>query len=274
MLYYTFPNVMHIIFCLAFVLVSAVNAYSQAFDTRQRFIALGANVNYQQFQDVAVSPLRYAGLSYGGFLGVTSFGGNERFQVNVSICPVGTFTATTPDKSASKVNLQFLANASISYGWRIPSPENNGWGIYLGPAIHFTGHFKSQSEFSNSALSFDFYTSFAAMARVERDFSETGLPLILGTQATMPLVGWMLRPYYATTTKDFSGQNGGLLGIDNRIMWLGTFPMLSWRTDLNYILTSGNRLGIGYEWEYYSTEYLNPVQAARHGAYLYLQTKL
>lgn len=250
-------------------------AFGQTGSNDRYYALLGANVNYHVYHDEALSPLRYAGFSYGATAGYSSIVADRRFFLTLSFCPSGTFTATTLDKSSSVLNLALLMNGSIGYGWRISSGEDPSLRVFVGPALHFTGNLKTHSQYSNNAMSFDVYASLAALGRVEKDIAVGDSPLTLSSQVTMPLLGWMARPYYSTVTTDLRNQGDiSLVGLDNRIMWFGTFPMMTIRTDVHCPLSSGSALGIGYEWEFYSTGYRNLVQAARHGAYVFLQTKL
>lgn len=249
--------------------------FGQIASNERYYVSLGANVNYHVYHDKAISPLPYAGLSYGASAAYSSIVADRRFFVTLSFCPSGTFTATTVDKSSSTLNLALLVNGSIGYGWRIFSGEDLSSRLFVGPTLHFTGNLKTHSQYSNNAISFDVYASIAALGRIEKDIAVGGSPFTLSSQVTMPLLGWMARPYYSTVTTDLRNQGDiSLVGLDNRVMWFGIFPMMTIRTDILCPLSNGNSLGVGYEWEFYSTQYRNLVQAARHGAYIFLQTKL
>jgi hypothetical protein len=226
-------------------------------------------------QDAALSPLRY--------LGAGGVGGVEfRAYQGITYLSIGTdFTGSllSPsignDLNAGQIlGIQILGATAL--GFRIVNEEENAFRVYVGGLLQSLTHIKTQTAFGNSAIATDGYSSLGVMARVEKDFSLFGKAFRASSQLNLPLFGFATRPSYSTPSRyPASGASNPLSALlgEPQFVSFTSLPYIGFRNSLEFMFPSGNFIALNYDWDFYSYNYFNKVQSARHGVSVSLHYK-
>lgn len=225
-------------------------------------------------QDAALSPLRYQGLAALGGLEYRAYENNIFLSIGGDV----QFSITSPtignDLSPGQItSVQILPLTML--GFRLVNEELTALRVYGGATAQGVSHLKIQSAFGNSALATDGYSAVGVFGRVEKDFSLFGKAFRASSNLSLPLFGLASRPSYSTTTRYPASGSANPLSIfsELRFVTFASFPLVSFRNSLEFMLSSGNFITLNYDWDFYSYNYYNKVQSARHGVSLGLLFK-
>lgn len=146
--------------------------------------------------------------------------------------------------------------------------------VYVGGAANIMVNLKVNNTFGNSALAFDMYGSLGAFARAERYFTFLDKNWRAASQISLPLFGAAARPYYSTLTRTAAANDDEVFPLDVQFASFGSFPAVSWRTSLDFMLERGHWISVEYIWDYYEHARSHRVQFARHGVGLTMHFRM
>lgn len=232
---------------------------------KDRFLQLDINTLIIKTQDEATSPLLYKGAGAGGRLEYLSYREKSLHQLYLS-GGVGLLEPITgnelADASATSINGTFAINYL-----RDISVQNETVGLWVGGGVFNYGHARINSLFSNSAVSYETLFSLAVSSRLEGNFKIFNRDITGLYQLTLPLAGYSLRTFYATPL-EAGAPYGDAATIVN-------FPFINSRLGMMYpVINKHNRIGLSYEWTYYSFSRLNQVKNAIHTFNFFIMFKL
>ena len=146
--------------------------------------------------------------------------------------------------------------------------------LYVGGGAQIMVNLKVNNTFGNSALAFDMYGSLGAFARAERYFTFLGKNWRAASQVSLPLFGAAARPYYSTLTRTAVANDDEVFPLDVQVATLASFPAVSWRTSLDFMLERGHWISVEYLWDYYEHARSHRVQFARHAVGLTMHFRI
>mgnify|MGYP000217369640 CR=1 FL=1 len=138
--------------------------------------------------------------------------------------------------------------------------------ILIGGSINHTLNVREHNRYGNNALNYDGLLSLQLSAGLQNEFQLFKLPLQLFYRVDLPLISRFWRPFYATSIPrehldlaedpTFSALwNSGNWGLTNRVFRIKSV------LEIQYLLTNGNRIKLGYTWDYYQINDLHRVKA-------------
>lgn len=225
-------------------------------------------------QDAALSPLRYLGLAALGGVEYRAYENNIFLSIGSDVQVGSLAPSIGNDLNAAQI-LSIYTLPTTALGFRIVQDEEQHLRAFVGGMLQGIAHIKVNSGFGNSALASDSYTGLGAFARVEKDFSLLGKAFRASSQFQLPIVGFATRPSYSTPTRYPASGSSNPLSVFSELrgVVLTSFPILSFRNSLEYMLPSGNFIALNYDWDFYSYNHFNKVQVGRHGISLALMFK-
>ena len=182
--------------------------------------------------------------------------------------------AINQPQNLTVVSLGF--GADVCVGVPLHLTPDSSFRAFVGPLISGFGNIRLNSALANSQLSYDIYAGLGGFGRVEYDMKVFGRTYTAYSQLNLPLLGIASRPYFSAPFQHFLAKaNSENIDINEfRLVGIHTFPFVQWDTGVHYVLDNGNMITLGYTWQFYQYDYLNPVQAARHTFFISCDFKL
>ena len=245
-----------------FVFCGVVFSYlSNAQQAGGGFVLYGLSVGHHSLIDNAISPVKYIGISGGGVFGY-HYSSNST-MISAQLYVSGGFYNHNefPSFKYREINL-YYARLESSYARYISQWKGIKW--FLGGAINAFGNLNEKIGYTNSRYNHSIVLNISLDNIFLRDFKWLDIPFQIEFKVKVPLIGIVTRPYYSTNF-----MAGDVLG-SKKIEFMGNY--FHWSTDLGwyYTLSNGNRVGISYQWSYWSYNGQNVIQQARHGLFFRL----
>jgi hypothetical protein len=224
-------------------------------------------------QDAVHSPIRHSGFMGGFVLDLRAYS-RDILVKTTSTTAVGLLNpAVGQSRNANAGIIAIQTNTALSLAFTIYTNESRTTRFFAGPLLNPMTNIKINNTFGNSALATDIHLALGGTARIEHDVVFLNRQWRASSEIHLPLVGLAQRPYYSTNSRSIIANETFTL-LDFQFVSLFTFPNITWATELEFMLGTGNWLGLRYQWNFYDYAYFNRVQAARHGAVLSLHVRL
>jgi hypothetical protein len=215
--------------------------------------------------DRAMSPHLYRGFGGGAIMGYvyrTSFWSHE-----VSIN--GQYAEQTNQFEFSNNTLDNIA-VEVNYfvGVRVYELFNGHVRANAGLSWYNQWSLRINNAYTNNAFYNDYYSSIKPTLALRADVPLFGRILSLYQQAMYSSMSYVVRPIFASTT------HRNALGVEDDGLWefisSGEFQGMSihrsavCNTTIEYGFKNGNKVRLGYQWNYQHNKGINPVQLAGH----------
>ena len=255
---------------------AADNPLGLAKQPRQSLLNISVLGGSSVQQDAFHSPLRHVGFTYGA--GLRSRGYSRDVLVDIASTFFTGLIVPTPEQSlnpnvvSSGITMTHV-NVALALGFVASQSEDRTFRLFAGPLLNAMVHLKISNAFANNSLATDLHGALGGMARAEKDFTFLGKQWRASSQLNLPLIGFAERPYYSTSVRSLAANDPPLTN-DFRPVSLFNFPNITWQTGVEFMLDTGNWLGLEYQWNFYDHTRFQRVQFARHALILSLGVRL
>lgn len=226
-------------------------------------IGVGVGGSYQQVLDQRISPLRYNGPQatvYGQVLLPTEKAVHEwyaRFDIGL----LGN-RANNTEMTAFRTD--------VSYFYWLKLSKWKGLQLQAGAGLTAYWSLLDVDAYTNNAFNNSIYSSVNPGVKLGKEWTLFNRTFLLEGRFFIPLVSFVVRPAYGSTTlRGFINDETDEDGL-SRYLNSGDFTTvfghfrLNARYSLTYPLESGNALQLHYNWDFYSFDRPQRVQAGTH----------
>ncbi|MFY7997827.1 MAG: hypothetical protein ACOVSW_04425 [Candidatus Kapaibacteriota bacterium] len=255
---------------------AADNPLGLAKQPRQAFLNIGILGGLSVQQDAYHSPLRHVGFTYGAGLRSRTYSRDMLVDIT-STYFTGLIVPTAvqplrPSLFTSGITV-LHGNIALALGFVASQSEDRTFRLFAGPLLNAMVHLKISNVFGNSGQALDLHGALGGMARAEKDFTFLGKQWRASSQLNLPLIGFAQRPYYSTRGQSIAA-NETESTSDFQFVSVFNFPNIKWQTGVEFMLGTGNWLGLEYQWNFYDYTRFQRVQFARHALILSLGVRL
>lgn len=209
---------------------------------------------FETVKDASLSPV-----SYSGSLGKAQLGyyfQNEKWVSMLDIAGLSGFQY--PDVNREDNNRKTLTILGRgTYHLSRKFYQKNDWTLFAGILSHNTWDYRDHYRYSNSSTNYTGLFAFGPVLSVQKPFESVSKNFVFSYQFGLPVGAYYMRPGYV---KPFLNQEIANKGF---AFW-GDYFAMDMRTDLIWVLPSGNQLRLSYNWDYSQLDLLNKVQLATH----------
>jgi hypothetical protein len=246
-------------FLFVFFLVLILPAKAQDNNT----IGVGMGASYQQVLDQRISPLRYNGPQatvYGQVLLPTEKVAHEWYaRFDVGLLGNG---ANNTEITAFRTD--------ISYFYWLNLNEWKGLQLQAGAGLTAYWSLLDVDVYTNNAFNNSVYSSINPGVKLGKEWTLFKRSFLLEGRFFIPLISFAVRPAYGSTTLEGFINNETDEGGFSRYLNSGDFTTVfrhfrfNALYSLTYPLESGNALQLHYNWDFYSFDRPQRVQAGTH----------
>lgn len=243
---------------------------------RESFILIGMTTTVStKSKDEAFSPLTYKGFGLGAGGGFLTRGESFEFLIDGSF-NFGLMRTELSGTTDTGGNIFYTVPVHIHGLWNINSVFQSLPNAYLkvGWAVDFTGNYRGNFSYTNSALNFEYITGVGPGTQIGWDlhinktgkfFRKRDRDLSFMWTFSFPIMGTYMRPSYNTISNFTTGANfiSGE-GIQN-FAFIGNVFQFDSRLEMFYRLHNKNAFRLMYEWKYYGVN--EGSSGNTHGAY-------
>ncbi|NME68359.1 hypothetical protein [Flammeovirga aprica] len=255
------------VFLLSYFIFS--NAYGQTdslSDTRkyrEQFIYFGTNISpSSKSRDAAFSPLLYDGPGIGGGGGFVTRNNNFEFLIDGSFI-FGLMSTKLAGSTDTGGNIYYSVPAHAHALWTVNPVFKSTPNAFLrvGGAVDFSGNFRGNFSYTNSALNFEYISGIGPGAQVGWDvhinktgkfFRKKDRDLTFLWTVSLPLMGTYMRPSYNTISDFTTGANFISGGGQQNFAFIGNLVQFNSRLEMYYRLHNKNAFRLFYEWKYFA----------------------
>lgn len=255
------------IFILSFCILPSTYGQSDSLSNtkkkREQFILLEMTTTIStKSRDAAFSPLLYSGPGIGGGGGYLDRSEKFEFLLDGGF-NLGIMRTDLSGTSDTGGNIYYTVPVHMHALWTINSVFKNTPSAYLrvGGVLDFTGNYRGNFSYTNSALNFEYITGFGAGAQLGWDvhihktgkfFRKRDRDLTFLWTVSLPVLGSYMRPSYNTISDFTTGANFISGGAEQHFAFIGNLVQLDSRLEMFYRLHNTNAFRLRYEWKYYA----------------------
>jgi len=214
----------------------------------------GLGYGFETVKDASLSPV-----SYSGHLGGAGLGYYYQNSKWISMLDINGFSGFQyPDVNREDNNrktLTILGNGIYHLSRKVFF--KNDWSVFAGLLSHNTWDYRDHYRYGNSSSNYAGLFSFGPVATVQKPFKALNKSLVLSYRLGLPFGTYYMRPGYVKPFLNDKIENKGFA------FW-GDYFALDMRTDLIWVLPTGNQLRLSYNWDYSQLDVLNRMQLATH----------
>ncbi|MBD0404725.1 hypothetical protein [Flammeovirga sp. EKP202] len=230
---------------------------------REQFIFFGTTLNVSsKSRDAAFSPLLYEGPGIGGNGGFITR--NEQFEFlfdgGFTFGIMRTDLAGNTDTGG---NIFYTVPIHTHALWTINSVFKGTPNAFLrvGGAVDFTGNFRGNFSYTNSALNFEYISGIGPGAQLGWDlhlnktgkfFRKRDRDLTFLWTISLPIMGTYMRPSFNTISDFTTGANFISGGAKQNFAFIGDLVQFNSRLEMYYRLHNKNAFKLFYEWKYFA----------------------
>lgn len=254
-------------------LSAAESVLGLAKQPHQTFLNSGFLLGSSVQQDAVHSPLRHVGFTGGTEVRLRAYSRDVLVDIASTIgVGLGAPVPAQPLNPNAGITM-IQSNTALALGFNAYHSDDRTLRLFAGPLLNTMVHVKLNNTFGNSATAFDLHFAVGGMARAEKDFAFLGKQWRASSQLNLPLIGFAQRPYYSTNAPSVIANETFSL-FDFQTVSVFTFPNIAWQTGIEFMLGTGNWLGLAYQWNFYDYTRFQRVQFARHALILSLGVRL
>ena len=254
---------------------AADNPLGLAKQPRQTLLNSGFLLGLSVQQDAYHSPLRNVGFMGGIHFHSRGYSQDMLFDVasTIGIGLVSPVPAQPLNPNAGITSLP-RSDIALALGFNTYQSDDRTLRLFAGPLLNMMIHIKNNNAFTgNSLRAMDLHFALGGMARAEKDFTFLSKQWRASSQLNLPLIGFAQRPYYSTVVQSIIA-NETASSFDFEFVSVFNFPNITWQTGVEFMLGTGNWLGVEYQWNYYDYTRFQRVQFARHALIISLGVRL
>lgn len=253
---------------------AADNPLGLAKQPRQSLLNIGIHGGSSVQQDAYHSPLRNVGFMGGIHIQSRAYSRDMLFDVASTIgLGLATPVPAQPLNPNAGITSLPYSNIALALGFNVYQSDDRTLRLFAGPLLNAMIHIKTNNTFGNSARAMDLHGALGGMARAEKDFTFLGKQWRAFSQLNLPLIGFAQRPYYSTVVQSIIA-NETASAFEFQFVSLLNFPNITWQTGVEFMLGTGNWLGLAYQWNFYDYTRFQRVQVARHALILSLGVRI
>lgn len=225
-------------------------------------VSLGGGL--QRVNDAGMSPLNYRGAALRLQIGITNEGENymQTFALNGDAAQLSNTFESSPSQITSlRYDIDYAYLTKHKNLINLPQTH-----FFIGGSLNQTANLREHNRYGNNALNYDGIFSLQLSTGIRKQFQLFKLPLSAFYRVDLPVISRFWRPFYATSIPrehldldedpTFSSLwNSGDWGFTNRVFRLRS------ALEIHYLLNNGNRIKLGYTWDYYRINDLHKVKA-------------
>lgn len=258
-------------FIIALAFSSALMVQGSGSDTsgivKERYLYILPGYAYQEGRDVGMSPLLYVGNNFSGVLGVEVRKAKFINRIEASTLVGGMYAPALSKELRSSVKA-YRVQLDYAYLHLVKEWKQDALRLYAGGIWNTLANARYHTGYVNNAWNYDFSTSLGGSVAIFYNFKWKKKHLIFHTGIELPLVGFNIRPAYASSIPEgfiaCEGEKVKAFFKSGQVQTFNRFFRLRANSMLEYILFNGNRLLLGYTWDYYSMQKNHKVQMASH----------
>ena len=252
-------KIIFLFLCISLFLVKENNAQ------KKMYFPAGVGLTYHSAQDFTVSPLVYRGLGANIHLGFIEEG-EKYINRNMFKLSFG-YLLNTYQEGTSTLSLK--GDYSHIYVRKINNIYQSPGIWYLGGNLLISGVSRTNFHITNVGLGYDISQSLGISNWFRYPINMFNRDMIIDAYINIPFISYIIRPGYTGLFETSHSSDIKLKDfIDNgHFVSFGNYVRLNSSASLTYLIKNGNALMLTYEWDYYSFQKVNPVQAAQHCIY-------
>lgn len=221
----------------------------------------------QEGRDVGMSPLAYSGNHFMGIFGFERRTAKSIHKITV-LGMTGRMHASTQPKGVRSIIKANRFQLDYSYRHVVKKWKDETVRLYVGGAWNTLGNTRYHTRYGNNAWNYDISASLGATVALFYHFKLGTKQFLFHTGMELPLVAFNVRPAYGSSIPEgFIGQEGGNVKAffkSGEVQSFNCFFRLIATHNIEYVLFNGNRLLLGYTWDFYSMQRYHRVQMASH----------
>ncbi len=210
-------------------------------------LKLGGGAGLQTIRDQAMSPLLYDGIQIGTYAGIDVRGVRDLYRMDALF-----WLGEISSERSGRTSENYTYTINSSYLWRV-SPDDARWNWHLGAAVTNWGSFRNHQSLINSNFFYDLFFSTGLTAATERHFRLFRRNWYADWQIIVPALTYGLRPNYSGLDVAPPDDDSFQGFADAQFVSFGRLLNVKSRIELVYPLLNGNRVGLLYYWDFFST---------------------
>lgn len=234
---------------------------------KERFFKFSPGIAFQQGRDEGMSPLIYSGSHFNGVLGLEKTKLRNYNALDVEMM-FGRMRPQTQPKDKRSSALALRLQMDYSYMKMMKTWNADRLQLFIGGAFNNMLNVLWHRQYLNNSLNYTFSSSLGAAARLQYRFVFRNKAFRAHTQINLPLVGFNLRPSYASSIPEgYIAQDRSNLRAffdSGRLQTWNNFFRLRHEIGVSRILFNRNEIMFTYRWDYYSVAHEHRIQMAVH----------
>ncbi|NLR91054.1 hypothetical protein [Flammeovirga agarivorans] len=230
---------------------------------KTHYILLGVNTNPSTTsKDQAFSPLTYKGFGIGGTTGYLATSDDFEFLMDGGF-DLGRMFTDLSGTTDTGGNIFYYVPVHIHALWKVNPVFKNTNNAFLkvGGAIDFSGNYRGNFSYTNSALNFEYVSGYGISGQLGWDvslkqngkfFRKRDRDMTFQWTISLPLFGTYMRPSYNTISDFTTGANFISGGGKHEFAFIGELVQFDSRLDFYYHLHNKNAFRLQYEWKYWA----------------------
>lgn len=225
------------------------------------FVDISLGAGHHRVQDAGMSPLRYGGKAANVLLGFRHE--SEKFMQLFNVSGGASRPGNNFDFSPS-VLTSLHYDIDYAFIWRTKAKPLQTQ-LFVGGAVNHTNHLYEHNRYGNNSLNYAGTLGLHLSAALTKEFNVLGLPFAAFYRLDIPVMSRFWRPFYATSIPrehlDLDSDptpttlwNSGDFALPNEAFRLKS------TLEIHYLMKNGNRVKLGYLWDYNRIEGLHRVQ--------------